>query len=658
MDESLSGFYIIELENPVDLNDSHDAIFDNIVQQGKLSYINTALVKEMGLRKLYQKQPQIYLKDLLAQQNKMLLDVDFLPYGLRTTGRHDHCEVNPTFTGIFMHVQHALKYEIVEDKLLRISGVFNSIKVSPKVEIGFKEFLRALPFAIVFRDAASNRFIECNKRFEDLFGYKKNEIMGRHRYFLRREHDEEYTALMERLLQKQIVKKYASVSKYYRKNGSWFYGETYRSKYYIDDKDIIISFVSDVTERELAKKELAKSESVFREIYESNSVGLTQVDFSKVLDEINLLKSKGVKDIQKHIEENPDDYKKIISRVRMNDINPKMQEMLEGDSKEESIKNMFHVFGFAVDNVWKDELHAIFNNMEGFGSQIKIRTFKGNEKYFYYSVIYPEDNDFSNINYTYVDITEQVKAKELLDVKVEELDKQRLELKSYIESNLELEKFAYITSHDLREPLRTIVGFSQILKNKSEDRLNKEEKEYLEYIVSAGKNMNNLIEDILMYSRVKSDDVHFSNVHMKLLLEEIKKDLSESIEENNVLIKIDPHLPNAVFGNHTYLYQLFQNLIKNAIKFKKPIIQPIVEIKYKDRVSHHQFEVKDNGIGIEEEYFDRIFLLFKRLHSSSVYDGTGIGLAVCKKVVNIHKGEIRVESEVGKGTSFIFTLQK
>ncbi|MCC7168161.1 MAG: hypothetical protein IT565_11390 [Rhodospirillales bacterium] len=220
-------------------------------------------------------------------------------------------------------------------------------------------------------------------------------------------------------------------------------------------------------------------------------------------------------------------------------------------------------------------------------------------------------------------------------------------------SNIELERFAYIASHDLREPVRTLVSFSQMLERKLGPDRPTEINDYLDFVVRAARRMDALVSDLLAYSRVNSDLDSFEPVHLDRVLADVRHDLGDAIGRTGATLEAQP-LP-LVKGVHMQLHQLFQNLISNALKFQKPGQPPQIVITASDELDRWRISLADNGIGIDPKYAKQIFVIFKRLHTEKAYPGTGVGLAICRRIMERHGGEIEVESE-GEGRGSVFHL--
>ncbi len=219
--------------------------------------------------------------------------------------------------------------------------------------------------------------------------------------------------------------------------------------------------------------------------------------------------------------------------------------------------------------------------------------------------------------------------------------------------NRELEQFAYVASHDLQEPLRTTTSFVHLFRKEYQGKIDADADKYLEYIVQSSERMKMLIRNLLDYSRL-GQTKKLQQADCSQLLKEVLADLQETIHETGVEIQVETLPVLKVYPAEFKL--LLQNLITNAIKFKKQGEKPRVRIGADNLAGYWTFAVSDNGIGIEKKYQDKIFSLFQRLHSRAEYEGSGIGLAHCKKIVEMHQGRIYVQSELGKGSIFIFTL--
>ena len=222
-------------------------------------------------------------------------------------------------------------------------------------------------------------------------------------------------------------------------------------------------------------------------------------------------------------------------------------------------------------------------------------------------------------------------------------------------SNAELEEFAYVASHDLQEPLRMVASFTQLLARRYRGQLDKDADEFIGFAVDGANRMRSLIQDLLAYSRVGTQGKALTPTDCKVIFERALANLLPAIEESRARVTSGP-LPT-VPGDEVQLVQLFQNLIANALKFAgdQP---PVISITAEEEADQWLFAVRDNGIGIAPEHQKRIFMVFQRLHHRSEYPGTGIGLAICKKIVERHGGRIRVESEPGRGATFFFTIPK
>jgi len=266
-----------------------------------------------------------------------------------------------------------------------------------------------------------------------------------------------------------------------------------------------------------------------------------------------------------------------------------------------------------------------------------------NEKVFSIMLVPVAESGY--VNLYGMDITKRKRAEQELNQTLDELKR----------SNTELEQFAYIASHDLQEPLRGVAGMAQLLQQRYQGQLDSRADEFIGHIVDGTQRMQTLINDLLAYSRIGRRGETIKPTAADIALNATLKNLEAAIQEYGATITSES-LPK-VRADATQLTQLFQNLIGNAIKFRanRP---PQIHIGVADAGEFWRFSVEDNGIGIEPQYFERIFQVFQRLHTHRIYKGTGIGLAICKKIVERHGGLIWVESQFGRGSSFYFTLPK
>ena len=335
----------------------------------------------------------------------------------------------------------------------------------------------------------------------------------------------------------------------------------------------------------------------------------------------------------------------ISAEGKITDVN-KATEDVTGYNREQLIGSDFSDY-FTEPDKARDGYKKVFTDSFVKDYPLAIRHISGKVTQVIYnaSIFRNPQGEIQGIFAAARDITERVAMENQLRDTLEKLK----------QSNAELEQFAYVASHDLQEPLRMVASYVQLIQRRYQNKLDAEADEFIAYAVDGANRMQRLIEDLLTYSRVGRLGKPFEKTDLESTLSIALKNLEASITQNNATVTHDT-LP-AIKADGGQLVQLFQNLIGNAIKFhgKEP---PQVHISVKDVGAEYQFAVADNGIGIDPQYFDRLFRIFQRLHTREEYPGSGIGLAVCKKIVERHGGRIWIESELGKGSTIYFTVSK
>ena len=377
----------------------------------------------------------------------------------------------------------------------------------------------------------------------------------------------------------------------------------------------VVSTIGDITKQRHAELALSASEALYRQTFELATAGIAHVDLSGRFMKVNRrlceilgygeqeLIGRPVKEISHPEDRNLTDSQRM--RVR------------SGEKPSVRFEKRYLRKSGAI--VWVDLSVALACDASGV-PQYEIALFD--------------------------DITERKKAEAALREAHEELKR----------SNAELEQFAYVASHDLQEPLRMVSSYTQLLMRRYGDKLDGDAREFTAFIVDGATRMKQLIEDLLAYSRVGTRDKNFKPVEAESSLKRALTNLRAAIQDSGATVTQDklPTIP----CDEVQLAQLFQNLIGNALKFRKPDAAPAVHVGAADQGAEWEFMVRDNGIGIEPQYFERIFMVFQRLHDKGEYPGTGIGLAIVKKVVERHGGRIWVQSQPGAGTTFHFTMPK
>ncbi len=367
-----------------------------------------------------------------------------------------------------------------------------------------------------------------------------------------------------------------------------------------------------IDERKRFEQALAESEEKFRTISEQSAQGVA------------IIRGNDIKYINnafsKIHEEAPGELKKkgrpgLLAPIHPDDADKTIREMNEPFSPGKIKKHQFRIITPEGKVKW----------VESYAKRINYEGGKANFV-------------------TVVDITPIKEAQLMLLDTVNELRR----------SNEELQNFAYVASHDLQEPLRMVSSYVQLLKRRFGDRMGPDADEFIGYAVDGAERMRKLINDLLEYSRIGTKGREFGKVDVNSVMEDVERNLKNVIEKNEAQI-IKKNLP-VINADEVQMVRLFQNLVSNAIKFAKKGRKPVIKISAEKKGSSRLFAVADNGIGIKKEYFNRIFEIFQSLHGKEEYSGTGIGLTICRKIIERHRGNIWVRSTPGKGTVFYFKI--
>ncbi len=482
------------------------------------------------------------------------------------------------------------------------------------VQRKYDRLLQSTPDAMLFVDGDA-RIVLVNQQLEKLFGYTGEELVGQGLHILIPERFRgRHQSNVANYFSNPRARPMGTGLQIYglKKDGSEFPADIALSPLEADKELLAIAAIRDITERKQAEEAAAEGQKL-RLAQEVTRVGTYEWDIQagviRWTPEMETLYGLQPGGFGKTYE----DWARLIHP----DDRPEAEGAIEKSLRQGTLETEFRTVrpGGAVR--WLAARGVLFR--DGSGKPLRL----------------------VGVN---IDVTERREAEEKVGRLLSELER----------SNEELEQFAYVASHDLQEPLRMIASYVQLLEQKYKGKLDEKADKYIYFALDGALRMQKLIEDLLTYSRVTTRGAPFGSVDTNGAFTHAVLDLTAAIEESHGAVTKDD-LPT-VTGDETQFSELFQNLIGNAIKFRRPNTAPLVHVSAKKDKKEWLFSIRDNGIGIEPKYFDRIFQIFQRLHTRAEYPGTGIGLALCKRIVERHGGRIRVESVPGEGTTFFFTI--
>ncbi len=558
---------------------------------------------------------------------------------------------NGAITGVSIIVRDITKRKTIENALKESEEKYRSI---------FENSMDA-----IFLTCPDGSILDTNRAAEEMYGYTKEEIckLGRSGIF-----DTTDPRLHEAIKEGAHTGKFRSEYYSIRKDGTKFLADV-TGKLFKDnegnDKGIII--MRDVTERKKAEEEIKRSNLILKGITQIFRDALTVKTDERlgktclaVCEKVTGSKFGFICEINEE---------KTLDTLAISDSGWNECKMAQSNAVK-FIKGMkIHgLYGAAIrrgrpvltnnpgshpDSIGTSEGHPPVKAYLGFplkyGNEIMGVIGLANKKRGYTL------EDQESVEILSVAIVEALMSFRSRNAVKEYRDQLEETVEELRQSNDELRQFAYITSHDIQEPLRTIASFTQLLERRYKCQLDSDADEFIDFIIAAAVRMKEMIQGLLDYSHIETSD-RLKPVDTEKILKTVLSDLHVAIEENKVEIIHDP-LPT-VIADRNQLIQLFQNLIGNAIKFKKQKIPPKIHISCQkdEKNKEYIFSVSDNGIGMESQYKNRIFEVFKRLHTIEEYEGAGIGLAISKRIVECHGGRIWVESEHGLGSTFYFNL--
>ncbi len=493
-----------------------------------------------------------------------------------------------------------------------------------------------IPNMIFIKDAQKLNFEMINKAGEELFGHSKEEILGKNDYdFFPKNEADFFTQKDREVLHNRILLDIPEETLETKNFGQRI---LHTKKIPLLNKEgnpeYLLGISEDITELKKAEKSLAKAyDELELKVQERTSEILRSKEELRLTNLYN----------RELLEVNIDPLVTIGPDGNITDLN-KAVELVTGYSRIQLIGTDFSDY-FTDSDKAKAGYEKVFR--EGFVKDypLEIQHKNGNITPVLYnaSVYKNEKGETIGVFAAARDISQLKRA----EVKLEKLIG-KLEI-----SNKELEQFAYVASHDLKEPLRMITSFLQLLKMRYADNLDEDANDFINYAVDGAKRMDTMINDLLEYSRVGSKEREYKYLKCEKIVGLVLTNLKPLIEDYNAIVTHDS-LP-IIYANEHQMVQLFQNLISNGIKYSDKEITK-VHISVIKKPDEYVFSIKDNGLGIDKAHLKRIFTIFQRLHTRAEYDGTGIGLAISEKILHQHGGKIWAESELGKGSTFYFSI--
>jgi two-component system CheB/CheR fusion protein len=491
----------------------------------------------------------------------------------------------------------------------------------PLPESLYRQLFYNNPVPMWIYDEETLYFLEVNDAAVEKYGHTRDEFLGLTLKDIRPQDD---AVRVIASISERNKKEYSfsGIWKHLKKGGEPLYVEISSHLVDLEGKRAVLVLANDITGKHLADERLRQSELRLKQAQIFAKMGHWEVNFatnaSQWSDEAYRIYGLEPGNHQMNFETwmsfiHPDDLAHVKSEIAKS-------EPTLGD-------NSFYHRIVLKDGTIKQVLSESRYEFDGDGRPVGL-----------YGIVY--------------DLTERRRIEQELKDLNRQLTERAAELAA---SNAELERFAYVASHDLQEPLRMVGSFLELLEKKYKSQLDDTAAQYIRFAVDGAARMKTLIMDLLEYSRVGTNQDAFTDTDMGGITNEVLNNLEAEMQKKSVLLSVG-HLP-VVRANRTQMVQILQNLISNAFKYNQAAV-PEIRIGCTEERDVWKFHVADNGIGIDERYFEKIFVIFQRLHNRDEYSGTGIGLSICRKIAEKHGGAIWLESTPGKGSTFYFTLKK
>jgi signal transduction histidine kinase len=419
----------------------------------------------------------------------------------------------------------------------------------------------------------------------------------------------------------------------------------------------IIHVVRDITEKKQVEKELQNSLVRFRTLFGDSPVAIREEDFSDLKARFDELRKQKVADFRSYLNQHPEEIKYLSSLIKILEINKQCLALIGSMSAKQVIEGSQLNLAVVTTSVIKEEFIALAEGKTKFQSEIPLVNNKGQLKHFdlILSVLPGSEESLSRVLITFLDITDRKNAEESLkqlNEKLEEKVKQRTnELEN---SNKALEAFSHSISHDLRAPLRAISGFSKILESEYKEKLGSNGGRMIDMVVENTSKMDQLIKGMLTISKISSGEINKQQIDVNAIVGTILQDLVKPEEKGKIFVQQEPL--SFCYGDQELIRHVWINLIENAIKYSSKKEKQIILISSKIANEEVIYSIRDNGVGYNPEYGEKLFTLFHRLHSPEDFAGTGIGLAIVELIIRRHGGRVWAEGEEDKGATFYFSL--